>query len=1304
MRRWYGGLAFVIFVLNVFLAQAATQETIDFEAIATGTVVSEVFTSNGSGPIYVHGVNPSLPDLNAAAIFDSANPTGADDDLGTPNMACGGPGNGTDSDVQPGGEFENCTPLGNVLIIQSENCLTDPKTDCPNDIGYSGVDAPIALDFSALGAVTLYEMKVVDIDGNLPGPTVDLLDASGNLLATFDIPNTMPDNGVAVISLGPTTDVAAMIVHLNGSGAIDDIVFKNPIDACTGRIGDMVWHDLNRDGLQDPGEPGIEGVSISLKNAKGRAIASVHTQSNGFYNFIGLCAGNFTVEVDETTLAPEFAPTPADQGGDDTMDSDGSPVDVILPDDDTDDPTVDFGYSSPCAGAIGDLVWHDADRDGIQDAGEPGLGGINVTLLDVDGSVIAVATTDANGGYRFTGLCAGDYAVAVDETTLAPEFVATPADLGGDDTVDSDGSPVDVTLPADDTDDPTVDFGYSSPCAGAIGDLVWHDANRDGIQDAGEPGLGGINLTLKDMDARVLAETTTDANGAYLFTGLCAGDYAVAVDETTLAPEFAATPVEQGGDDTMDSDGSPVDVTLPADDVQDPTVDFGYSSPCTGAIGDLVWHDVNRNGVQDAGEPGLGGIDLALKDMDGSVLAGTTTDNNGMYRFTGLCMGDYTVEVDETTLAPEFIATPADLGGDDAADSDGSPIDVTLPADDTDDPTVDFGYNSPCTGAIGDLVWHDADRDGIQDTGEPGLAGISVTIKDIDGNTIAATTTDANGVYRFTGLCAGEVVIEVNESMLPAGFQPTPIDSGGDDAADSDGSPVTVTLAADDTDDATNDFGYNSACAGSIGDFVWHDHNRDGIQGIDEPGIDNAKVLLKDGVTGSLVAETLTGSDGSYGFSGLCAGDYRVDVDETTLPPNFEATAPDREVDDTVDSDGPADGGFVFVSLTDDNTQNVTIDFGYVSPCAGSLGDFVWHDKNRNGLQDAAEPGLEGIHVILKDDQGRTIATDGTGPNGFYQFTGLCAGDYSVDVNETDLPPDFEPTLPLGGDAHNDSDGPSDGGAVMISLAVDNVDDPTIDFGFVSPCTGAIGDFIWFDENGNGIQEPGEAGMESIKVVLKDTRNVTIAETTTNADGAYGFNGLCAGEFKVAVDETKLPAGLEPSVCNAGDDHGMDNNCSPTGVSLPEDSSADQTVDFGYKSPDPDCGQCDGHITQLTLQYNGNKTAKIKVLQDLFTVAFHSTVEPGGKFIVKTKGQCHALGSALFIYTNYRFNTKIRTNCLQPIGPGLVSGDFEVVEGYSKNGGRLCPLDSNPNPCGLNESDSIKGFWESILSGGCPIH
>ncbi|WP_429885934.1 SdrD B-like domain-containing protein, partial [Geoalkalibacter halelectricus] len=185
-----------------------------------------------------------------------------------------------------------------------------------------------------------------------------------------------------------------------------------------------------------------------------------------------------------------------------------------------------------CGGSIGDFVWNDLNQNGIQDAGEPGIAGVTVNLY-MGGELVQSQITDANGFYLFTGLCAGDYEVLVDETTLPMGFVASPCEQGMDPALDSNCQPALVTLPTNASQDLTIDFGYYLPCTGSIGDFVWNDLNQNGIQDAGEPGIAGVTVNLY-MDGELVQSQITDANGFYLFTGLCAGDYEVLVDETTL--------------------------------------------------------------------------------------------------------------------------------------------------------------------------------------------------------------------------------------------------------------------------------------------------------------------------------------------------------------------------------------------------------------------------------------------------------------------------------------------------------------------------------------------------------------------------------------------------------------------------------------------------------------------------------------------------------------------------------------------------------------------------------------------------
>jgi hypothetical protein len=332
--------------------------------------------------------------------------------------------------------------------------------------------------------------------------------------------------------------------------------------------------------------------------------------------------------------------------------------------------------SSSCTGQIGDFVWSDLNGNGCQDAGEPGIPGVVVNLYSgacgTTGTLIATTTTDSTGHYLFSGLCAGTYQVAI---TTPAGYAATTPNAGCKDTTqppftaDRDSkcncagaSPciTCVTLTAANPIDLNVDCGYIPQCSGQIGDFVWNDLNGNGCQDAGEPGIPGVTVNLYSgacgSAGTLVATTTTDSTGHYLFSGLCAGTYQVAI---TTPAGYAATTPNVGCKDatqppsTADRDSkcncggaSPciTCVTLTTANPINLNVDCGYV--CNGQIGDFVWLDTNGNGCQDAGEPGIPGVTVNLYSGCGAnppMIATTTTDANGKYLFTNLCAGQYTV-------------------------------------------------------------------------------------------------------------------------------------------------------------------------------------------------------------------------------------------------------------------------------------------------------------------------------------------------------------------------------------------------------------------------------------------------------------------------------------------------------------------------------------------------------------------------------------------------------------------------------------------------------------------------------------
>lgn len=278
----------------------------------------------------------------------------------------------------------------------------------------------------------------------------------------------------------------------------------------------------------------------------------------------------------------------------------------------------------PMSYAVGDYVWIDADRDGVQDAGEEVLPGVTVELLDAAGAVVGTTTTDAQGRYLFDNLVAGTYQVRFTLTEeQAARYAFTSEGAGSSDAVDSDavvqtGGRVGLTrqfvldgtnqslttdydrqVQASEGIDPTWDAGVVLTSV-SVGDYVWVDTNRNGRQDPGEPGIPGVVLELIGPDGEPVTDVygnpvgpvTTGPNGEYTFENLPAltGEqtYTVRIDRDASAdalrpyvPTGAGQGDRAGDSSTWETTTDPGDLHNDGD--RDPTLDFGFVTPLSSA-------------------------------------------------------------------------------------------------------------------------------------------------------------------------------------------------------------------------------------------------------------------------------------------------------------------------------------------------------------------------------------------------------------------------------------------------------------------------------------------------------------------------------------------------------------------------------------------------------------------------------------------------------------------------------------------------------------------------------------------------
>ena len=967
-----------------------------------------------------------------------------------------------------------------------------------------------------------------------------------------------PTNGqlTKTNAAGNSVDNIDNDASLNGSTAIVvfntsntnhnfDIGFK-PLAT----LGDKVWRDDDNDGIQDVGEPGLAGVTVTLYNNSGNVVGTTVTDAYGNYLFDNLQPGTYQVGF---TAPPNYTFTTQTNDNDNTTLNGGSTAangsdvnattgrtaNIVLTSGEY-ERNIDAGliFSQPATNSIGDKVWYDADGDGVQDPGEAGVSGVTVTLYASDGvTVIATTITDANGNYVFTGLPANtNYIVGITPPAgmlLTSSGGTTP----GNATTNSDFNATTyktatVNTGAAGNQITGIDAGLIQQPSNtaSLGDKVWLDLNADNLQNANEPGVAGVTVNLyRDSNgdgvingaeaSTPYATTVTDAFGNYIFNNLPATAGTGTVYQVGFVAPSGYNLVSQnvGSSDFVDSDPNTgtglTNIYFLSQGQRNLTVDAGLvqTSPAgTSSIGDYVWFDADGDGTQDANETGVGGVTVTLYNSSGTAIATTTTDANGKYLFANLPAGDYSVGFSNLPAGYSFTSSTGTTTGNGTVNSDANPgtgktAQFSLPAA-TNLTGLDAGLIAGVPsglGSLGNKVWWDVvTANNVQDAGEPGVPGVTVYLD-----------YDINGDGDFAD--AGET-------------------------------------------------GYKSTVTNALGEYI---------------------------------------------FTGLNGGAYQVRF--TNLPTGSSTVTQDAGSDDTVDSDGSAVINATGASVSTSGiyhlpagAENLTVDLGLVNAAKGSIGNKVWFDNGagggtaNDGIQNGTEQGVAGVMVTLVNAAGQPVDRNGvvtstpivttTDVNGNYAFADLAAG-VSFAVKFSNLPAGFNASTKAGTGGADDNH--SDGDLVnYITPAVTvaaNTHNPNLDFG-ISSSRAALGNKVWMDNDGDGVQDSGEPGVAGVTVTLyrpgfgldgiagNADDDLPVASMITDQNGNYLFSNLDAGTYEVEFNT--IPGGLSFTQRNTPGDNGNDTNSDAiptngnssvgrtTGIVL-STGEADLTVDAGLFKP-----------------------------------------------------------------------------------------------------------------------------------------
>jgi len=1044
--------------------------------------------------------------------------------------------------------------FGNVMLnTVSGQLIEDADNDGQRDTGEVGKDGWfIELVDAATGEIVDAAVtQSLDLDGD---GIIDPATESGIYSFTSILPGDYDLRLVVQGNWDQTFPAGDYSVSLDGS-VLTGMDFGIFLGA---NVLGQVFADRHLDGTHDVGDLGQDGWTVELldgvtgvtvatattvsEDLDGDGVIQVDTES-GLFHIGALFAGDYELRVVVPAGWGAIAPV-------------GSHTFTLA----VGEELTGLDFANIAYGDIEGQVFDDIDGNASQDAGEPGLNGWTIELVDtVAGSVVATTGTaddDRNGDgtidpaaeagwYSFTGLPVAWYFV---RQVFDPDYVQTlpgPVSTYGEHDVAAAGN---ATVG-------DVDFGVFAPAA-AEGQ-VFADLNYDALRDTGEDGLNGWTVELVDVDSGVVVERAATADvdvdgdgvidphtesGLYTFADVLPGSYEIRLilpelwSQTSPAGELAYS-------------------YLPLSGQTQSGLDFGVAS--LPSIAGQVFYDSDGDSLHDGDENGLNSWTVELVDpATGDVLAtaiaadrdidgdGTIDpfEEQGTYRFIDLLPGEYLVrQIAQNGWIQTAPATTT----------------YTYTVDIAQHETEgDFGNYQPSS--VSGQKWHDVDADGYRDEGEVGLSSWTIDLVDATTGLVVATTVTADidlntdgaidpvteaGLYSFADLPAGDY--ELRE-LPQAGWVQSWVE------------PLDVSLRVYSGSTILYDLEtftyYPYWLEGSHTDFnrdpgLWKVNDDVYANGtLDRYNMPQYTPGVDPNVYWFIFEDTRTG-DGYWQAAGDRDFDD-IDVKVVEDPAsgatevtgyhkdsgyNFRLVAPDG----TVYSESGSQIGPVSIdtfplygahawTFSLANAQSIGgLDFSNFQG-GGEVTGGHFSDTNANGVRDEGEVGLDGWTVEGVDPvSGRVVDSavtasidiDGDGvidpaaETGLYSLASMPAGTFDIRLV---VPAGWVQTSPFGE-------------TYPVTLAVGEAESG---LDFAAAELGIVSGQLFNDVDSNGLRDADEFGINGWTVDLVDTdTGLTVATTMTggvdiDGDGAidpqaeaghYAFTGLPAGNYETRV-------------------------------------------------------------------------------------------------------------------------------------------------------------------------------------------
>ena len=767
----------------------------------------------------------------------------------------------------------------------------------------------------------------------------------------------------------------------------------------------------------------------------------------------------------------------------------------------------------PLPDSIAGVVYADANLNNHQDPGDNGIGNVTLTLYQFNGqqyvSTGRTTTTDAQGNYKFSNVLPGEYRVV--ETQPSPYFSvgATAGNVLGSvrGTVTTPDIISDITLLGGED---SVHNDFSEALPNSISGHVGNDTTGD-CENNPTPGIPNVTMQLLDSTGKVVATTTTDANGNYHFDNVRAGTYTVNEIQPAGWLEDDDHVGSAGG--VLDGPDRVKNIVLTSN-IKGVGYDFCEVLPVSiaGHVG--IASGTDDGGCADGTNPPIAGVTIQLLNSSGTVIATTKTDANGNYLFDALPPDTYTVH--EIQPAGYF------EGDDHAGSQGGTLVDVdTIGSVALFSGMHGINYNF-CEVLPVSIAGHVGIATGTDDGGcangtNPPIAGVTVQLLNSSGTVIATTTTDENGNYLFDTLPPGTYGVH---EIQPAGYY-----EGDDHVGSAGGTIIDIdTMGGTQLINAIHATNYNfcEVLPVSIAGHV-------GIEtGTDDGG-------CADGTNPPIRRR-------HDSVARLDRQDRGHDRHQRQWRLPVRHVAP-RHLHGARDSAGrllrggrPRGLGRRHAGRRRHDRRAQLINaihatnYNFCEVPPSDLCGYVYVDLNNNGVKDPGEQGIAGAKLTLVDANGNSTGiTTTTDATGFYCFMTLMPGTYGVaETQPAGYYDGLDAAGTAGGVAHNPGD------LITGAVLLPGMDGDDYDFGELLPAS--ISGQVHAQQGPNCDVEDGATPLSGVVMHLLDANGNVVPTTTTGENGMYYFNDLAPGTYTVLEEQPAAYFENDADVGSAGGD------------------------------------------------------------------------------------------------------------------------------------------------------------------------